>query len=41
MSRDKQIPFEAPVVDSLSVRVVVDSRHELFLPKMEHPHVAI
>ena len=41
MSRDKQIPFEAPVVDSLSVRVVVDSHHELFLPKAEHSHVAI
>jgi hypothetical protein len=30
-------PFAAPVVDQLSVRVVVDSRCERFLPKMTHP----
>ena len=41
MSQDRHIPFEAPVVDHLSVRVVVDSRHELFLPKADHPHVHI
>ena len=33
----KHTPFEAPVVDHLSVRVVVDSHHELFLPKATHP----
>jgi len=36
-----QTPFEAPVVDQLSVRVVVDSRYERFLPKAEHPQVRI
>jgi len=34
-------PFKAPVVDSLSVRVVVDSHYERFLPKATHPRVAI
>jgi 7,8-dihydropterin-6-yl-methyl-4-(beta-D-ribofuranosyl)aminobenzene 5'-phosphate synthase len=34
-------PFEAPVVDQLAVRVVVDSRYERFLPKMTHPFTAI
>jgi 7,8-dihydropterin-6-yl-methyl-4-(beta-D-ribofuranosyl)aminobenzene 5'-phosphate synthase len=34
-------PFVAPIVDQLSVRVVVDSRYERFLPKMTHPFVAI
>src|SRR6516164_9940691 len=34
-------PFEAPIVDQLSVRVVVDSRYERFLPKMTHPFTAI
>ena len=29
-------PFAAPVVDQLSVRVVVDLRYERFLPKMTH-----
>ena len=29
--------FQPPVVDSLSVRVVVDSRYERFLPKASHP----
>ena len=41
MSTDRNTPFEAPVVDHLSVRVVVDSHHELFLPKATHPHVNI
>lgn len=34
-------PFKAPVVDELSVRVVVDSRYERFLPKASHPRVRI
>ncbi|MDH3437670.1 MAG: MBL fold metallo-hydrolase [Betaproteobacteria bacterium] len=34
-------PFTAPVVDELSVRVVVDSRYERFLPKASHPRVRI
>lgn len=33
--------FQPPVVDSLSVRVVVDSRYERFLPKASHPQVAV
>lgn len=36
-----QTPFEAPVVDSLKVRVVVDSHYERFLPKATHPVVSI
>lgn len=35
------MPFQAPVVDELSVRVVVDSRYERFLPKATHPLVRI
>lgn len=38
---NKQTPFEAPVVDELSVRVVVDSHYDRFLPKAEHPVVKI
>jgi 7,8-dihydropterin-6-yl-methyl-4-(beta-D-ribofuranosyl)aminobenzene 5'-phosphate synthase len=34
-------PFVAPMVDRLSVRVVVDSRYERFLPKATHPFVTI
>jgi 7,8-dihydropterin-6-yl-methyl-4-(beta-D-ribofuranosyl)aminobenzene 5'-phosphate synthase len=34
-------PFNAPTVDSLSVRLVVDSYFDLFMPKATHPHVAI
>ena len=34
-------PFQAPVVDALAVRVVVDSHYERFLPKAEHPCVRI
>jgi len=34
-------PFIPPVVESLSVRVIVDSRYERFLPKAEHPIVRI
>ena len=33
--------FKAPVVDELSVRVVVDSRYERFLPKTQHRLVRI
>lgn len=34
-------PFKAPVVDRLSVRLVVDSYHDIFMPKAEHPHCRI
>src|SRR5712692_8644890 len=34
-------PFTAPLVDRLSVRLVVDSYFDLFMPKAAHPHVAI
>src|SRR3954465_14944410 len=34
-------PFTAPTVDQLSVRVIVDSRYERFLPKMTHPFMTI
>src|SRR5580700_9643004 len=34
-------PFEAPLVDRLSVRLVVDSYHDIFMPKVEHPHVKV
>jgi len=33
--------FAPPIVDRLSVRVVVDSHYERFLPKATHPFVAI
>lgn len=33
--------FIPPVVDQISVRVIVDSRYERFLPKAAHPFVAI
>ncbi|HEU5075610.1 MAG TPA: MBL fold metallo-hydrolase [Polyangiaceae bacterium] len=33
--------FQAPVVDELAIRVVVDSRYERFLPKALHPQVRI
>ncbi len=33
--------FQPPVVDALTVRVLVDSRYERFLPRMSHPHVKI
>jgi len=35
------MPFQAPVVNELSVRVVVDSRYERFLPKATHRYVQI
>ena len=34
-------PFAAPIVERLSVRVVVDSRYERFLPKSTHPFTVI
>ena len=34
-------PFKAPVVDSLSVRVVVDSVFDQFMPRATHPMVKI
>jgi hypothetical protein len=34
-------PFRAPVVESLSVRVVVDSVFDQFMPKATHPMVMI
>src|SRR6201993_1636365 len=34
-------PFAAPVVQSLSVRVVVDSVFDQFMPKATHPMVTI
>jgi 7,8-dihydropterin-6-yl-methyl-4-(beta-D-ribofuranosyl)aminobenzene 5'-phosphate synthase len=40
-SSDRATPFDAPVVDRLSVRVVVDSHYERFLPKATHRHVLI
>ena len=38
---NKQSPFSAPVVDSLAIRVVVDSRYEAYLPKESNPFVKI
>lgn len=35
------VPFKAPVVDALTIRVMVDSRYERFLPKALHPLVQI
>jgi len=34
-------PFQPPVVDHLSVRVVVDSYYERFMPAVTHPVVAV
>lgn len=34
-------PIEAPIVDRLAVRVIVDSRYELFMPKAEHEFVRV
>jgi 7,8-dihydropterin-6-yl-methyl-4-(beta-D-ribofuranosyl)aminobenzene 5'-phosphate synthase len=34
-------PFTPPIVDRLSIRVVVDSHYERFLPEATHPFVAI
>ena len=41
MSIEVARPFQAPMVDRLSVRLVVDSYFDLFMPKATHPHVAI
>ena len=41
MNTAGQTPFAAPVVDELTVRVVVDSSYERFLPPVEHPAVAV
>ncbi len=41
MSASEQLPFSAPVVDTLSIRVVVDSRYENILPKETHAFVTI
>ena len=41
MRKVKQTPFKAPVVDHLSVRVVVDSHYERFLPPESHQFVNI
>ncbi len=41
MSSNNQTPFSAPIVDHLSVRVVVDSRYEYILPKETHPFATI
>lgn len=38
---EHQNPFSAPIVDSLTIRVVVDSRYENILPKESHRFVAI
>lgn len=38
---DVREPFAPPMVDSLSVRVVVDSAYERFMPKAEHEAVKI
>ena len=36
MTTTLETPFVAPLVDELSVRVIVDSSYERFLPKMKH-----
>lgn len=41
MALETVAPFKPPVVDRLSVRLVVDSYHDIFMPKAEHPHVRI
>ena len=41
MPSSERSPYTAPIVDSLAVRVVVDSRHEAVLPKESHAHVKI
>ncbi|MEK9677219.1 MAG: MBL fold metallo-hydrolase [Rhodospirillaceae bacterium] len=38
---NNQTPFAAPAVDQLSIRVLVDSFYERFMPKGEHPEVKI
>jgi len=41
MATNIRVPFAPPVVDRLSVRVVVDSHYERFLPKASHPVIRI
>lgn len=41
MSLSPAAPFRPPTVESLSVRVVVDSFFDQFMPKQEHPQVKI
>jgi 7,8-dihydropterin-6-yl-methyl-4-(beta-D-ribofuranosyl)aminobenzene 5'-phosphate synthase len=41
MALTASAPFAAPLVDRLSVRLVVDSYFDLFMPKATHSHVAI
>jgi 7,8-dihydropterin-6-yl-methyl-4-(beta-D-ribofuranosyl)aminobenzene 5'-phosphate synthase len=41
MALTASAPFTAPLVDRLSVRLVVDSYFDLFMPKATHPHVKI
>ena len=41
LNLDTQAPFAPPIVDMLSVRVVVDSHYERFLPKATHPVIGI
>jgi hypothetical protein len=41
MTLDISQPFQPPVVDSLAVRVVVDSVFDQFMPKATHPLVTI
>ncbi len=36
MATIETLPFKAPVVDSLSIQVIVDSRYENYLPKETH-----
>ena len=41
MSKNNQKPYAVPVVDSLTIRIVVDSRYENILPKESHRFVNI
>ncbi len=41
MSLQLAEPFRPPTVNSLSVRLVVDSYFDLFMPRATHPHVRI
>jgi hypothetical protein len=41
MAVESAKPFRPPTVESLSVRVVVDSFFDQFMPKQTHPQVAV
>src|SRR5438309_10801313 len=41
MALSASAPFTPPLVDRLSVRLLVDSYFDLFMPKASHPDVAI